>query len=327
MARGFFSRCSLLVSLVVLGCGGSTANANGTSDGGTDGWPDAGNEFCQGPSKLELGGQVALGVPVTTSSTPVLNCCEAFVLRLHAKGALGSDFDVALKAMGAFEVGTHALGADAKYTATLRAPGGELWANPNLTGSLEIEQAGGDSPTKLGLCVEVDAPGDPLQGMRVWLPDLSVAPYSWEQRFGIWLLADPGLGAAEAAKLGLPSLETEPAPSLGLGEIGFYSASSHHVGWTPPLDAHEALLAKLGSVPVAGRPFVVEADGERVYLGAFVTLISSFAVDMPAIVVEQIGSDGFVIDDSYPSGSASGSDPRNDPRILEVLGEAQKLVP
>lgn len=331
MGRASFACCSAiaLLPLLIAACGGSTAReANGTpSDAGADGAPDAGSELCQGPSKLVHGGKTVLDVPVTASSTPVLSCCEAAVLRLHAKGALGSDFDLALRAMGAFEVGTHAVGAGEKYSITLRAPGGELWAEPNVTGSVQVSQAGGDLPTKLSLCLEVSSSGDPLQGMRVWLDGVSIAPNAWQQRFGLWLLADAGLGAADAAKLGLAALQTEPLPVLGLGDIGFYQASTHHVGWSPPLQGHQALLAKLGNVGVAGRPFVVQADGERVYLGAFVTAVSSFAVDMPAVVVQQISADGFVIDGSYPSGSTPEPDPRADPRILKVLAQAQKLVP
>lgn len=70
----------LALLLVVVGCGGSTANEHGASDAGTDAPADAGGEFCQGASKLELGGKLALDVPVTSSLTPVMTaatprCC------------------------------------------------------------------------------------------------------------------------------------------------------------------------------------------------------------------------------------------------------------
>ena len=113
-------------------------------------------------------------------------------------------------------------------------------------------------------------------------------------------------------------------PLLGLSHIGWYS-SDHHVHWGV-LMGKKALLNRVGQVGTQGVPFVVEADGQRIYLGAFYSLVSSQSFAGPMILVEGIDDAGFAIGPSYPA-AAAGADVRGDPRILKVLGEAGKLLP
>jgi hypothetical protein len=91
-------------------------------------------------------------------------------------------------------------------------------------------------------------------------------------------------------------------------------------------------LARIPRVPVQGLPFVVVANGQRIYLGTFFTGISSMSSAIPTIVVnKQIMAkdqpkDVLVIDRGYPMDSfGKGTDPRDDPRIKSALASLNKL--
>ena len=67
-------------------------------------------------------------------------------------------------------------------------------------------------------------------------------------------------------------------------------------------DWHNSTVVKnqLPKVGVGGLPFVVVADGQRAYLGAFMTMLSSYAIELPVIVVESMQQDSFAIESGYP---------------------------
>ena len=96
-------------------------------------------------------------------------------------------------------------------------------------------------------------------------------------------------------------------------------------GWVQLPKGHlsgDTIRSEVGDVSVFGLPFVVVSQGVRMYVGAFVTLVSSYLPSCPMITVELIESTGFTIE-SPPT----GSDPRNDPRLLQALAEAFRLAP
>jgi len=70
---------------------------------------------------------------------------------------------------------------------------------------------------------------------------------------------------------------------------------------------------------------VVVADGERIYLGAFWTSVSSISPPVPSVTVESMTAQGMTIDPPVPP--VPGPDPREDPRILRTLSETGKLAP
>jgi hypothetical protein len=88
------------------------------------------------------------------------------------------------------------------------------------------------------------------------------------------------------------------------------------------------------SVSLEGIPFVVEADGQRIYLGAFGTNLSSIGIYAPEVMVEDIANDGFAINPppplpppSPPATNPGSPDRRNDPRIVKVFTEAGLMIP
>lgn len=103
-------------------------------------------------------------------------------------------------------------------------------------------------------------------------------------------------------------------------------------------DTHTITLTKEGIqripasslIGVRGRSFVIVADGERCYLGAFWSSFSSFSCPVPVINIHKadspIGSGRIQIERAYPSARfAKGADPRFDDRIKKVLEETGKI--
>jgi len=92
-------------------------------------------------------------------------------------------------------------------------------------------------------------------------------------------------------------------------------------------------LARIPRPPVSGTPFVVVARGQRVYLGVFITIVSSRSFAVPAIAVDRSvmdpaqPRDTLVIERTYgASPSGAGADPRADERIKAALTALQKLT-
>jgi hypothetical protein len=142
----------------------------------------------------------------------------------------------------------------------------------------------------------------------------------------MWLLRDPTITADKAGQLGLDQLELASQALLDLMALDFVELESkrcHTLNATCTwmglnnVSMHgSTLLSKIGSPPLQGVPFVVEADGERIQLGSFATLASSFVTEGPQVFVEDVRDDGFAL---YP--------PIHDPRVLKVLDEAGKSIP
>jgi hypothetical protein len=125
----------------------------------------------------------------------------------------------------------------------------------------------------------------------------------------------------------LAELALDPRPWLGPADIAAYDSSARLLylreGVRPP-----ALKPSL-----RGTPFVLTAKGERIFLGAFWSLVSSFlpadgapVINMPAfeaapdtiaLDIVRIEKDGEV--------PAERKDPREDPRLLAAFREAGRL--
>jgi hypothetical protein len=103
--------------------------------------------------------------------------------------------------------------------------------------------------------------------------------------------------------------------------IAYYEQSTHKAVWDD-WSTTQGLLNSLPQVGVGGLPFVMVAGGERIYVGALSTPVSSVLLDAPSIDTSTIPEDGFEI-----QAPPMAPDPRSDPRILKTLGEAMKLAP
>lgn len=124
----------------------------------------------------------------------------------------------------------------------------------------------------------------------------------------------------------LASLQlADPTALFDLMAVEWYDATSHSVAWDG-WHSSEYIIKELPAVGVQGLPFVVTANGQRAYLGAFVSTLSSVALNMPVIVIDSMKESGFRIESGYPSDAPPGQDARNHPQVLGVLESAGKLV-
>ena len=142
--------------------------------------------------------------------------------------------------------------------------------------------------------------------------------------FGIYLSAEPvdrritAYGNGDWSRIRLSE-----SPVISASDIISYEFTNHSMRLRP-----EA-LARIPRPPVEGTPFVVVANGERIYLGAFTTISSSMSFAVPCIDVDartfvtNQPADTLVI---YPGGApGAGPDPRGDRRIRTALSALQKL--
>lgn len=319
----------VMILLLTTGCGGrSLGQRNETVDGG--GVDSGVGEFCEGANKVAWGTSVATSVEVTTSRL-VMDCCEGATLYFHTRDALGDDLSLAFRVAGDhWDTETWVLDGEADNPEVwVSRSSGPSQPEQQLSGWISVELEDGEDPRALVIscCLQVSQPGGELDGVHLFAHRVPVAPYQWEQRFGLWLLEDSDLTATEAASLPLASLELSFQPLLELGSIAHYSRSTHRLTlgtWY----SSDYLVNSLPVLGTGGVPFVVTVDDDRLYLGAFFVADSSESFDGPTIVVGNMSEYEFVIEPSYPGGGpVADPDPRADPRLLELLSSAGKLAP
>lgn len=130
----------------------------------------------------------------------------------------------------------------------------------------------------------------------------------------------------------LATVTLAKAPVLSDADFVSYSFADHSIMLKP-----EA-VSRLPQPSVSHAPFVVVADGQRIYLGTFTTLLSSFSSGAPTIVVDHIaagpqrwsffggGTNTISIERAYPGPEfGQGADPRSDERIHTALAGLRKL--
>ncbi|MDF1566015.1 MAG: hypothetical protein P1V51_23475 [Deltaproteobacteria bacterium] len=294
----------------------------GVPDAGRDGGaPDGGGpETCTGPSSLRLGQTRVRPLPVT-SSPLAMGCCDGAWLILHTTDALGRVLTLMVRGWGGFTEGTFDLEtAQQTYEVTVLLDNGQI--NAPVSGVLSVRREQPrewDSPAHVSLCGKFELWGEPAS---LWIDEAVVAPWSWERRFALHLLRDLDLGAVEVQGLPLEQLELQENPIISIGTMEWYDWSDHAIfphGWDDPSE----FARRLPVVGVGGLPFVGIADGERIYLGAFWTDLSSLVFRGPVIRMENLGGDAFYLE----PGMDPALDPRGDPRIEAALSESGKLAP
>lgn len=139
--------------------------------------------------------------------------------------------------------------------------------------------------------------------------------------FAIYLVANITLDKAYAVQdTDLSQLELQDKPWLSLADIDYYDISSHYIY----LKETTSIFGEDDKESFV-KPFVVVANGERCYLGYFLSRFSSLLPRSPCIFYPTfLADDVIAIEKPLPNGE---SDVRNDPRIREVLAKAGKLNP
>jgi hypothetical protein len=154
-----------------------------------------------------------------------------------------------------------------------------------------------------------------------WAPVEEQAETPPDGGFAVYLAA-PGTSAAELSSIDLEAVELQDEPLIILDDIVTYIKSTHEIELTPR--ARERIQRL--DVPITGLPFVVCVGSERVYGGAFWTMISSVAYDGIAVWVPLIDGEPMRMRPGYPAPSFfRGDDLRSDPRVLRSVQQSGKL--
>ena len=144
-----------------------------------------------------------------------------------------------------------------------------------------------------------------------------------EPAFAIFLLSSD-MTSEEILTAPVKDLALQENALLTLEDVVSYQPASYEMVLT---DEAADRIRQL-SIPLDGLPFVVVAQGERVYVGSFWTPISSLSYSGTAVMF-WMAEDKVVLrfDLSYPASPDlfEGVDLRNDARILEAFSDAGKL--
>jgi hypothetical protein len=145
-----------------------------------------------------------------------------------------------------------------------------------------------------------------------------------QTKFGIFLTVNPNLDT-RPGMVDLSHVQLAASPVISAEDIISYDFTTH------AMKLRHKPMAGVSLAPgqlVRGLPFVVVANGQRIYLGAFTSEVSSISLDVPSIVAGRFNTpeDVAVIDRAYPNDKfGEGPDPRTDPRIKSALAALHKL--
>jgi hypothetical protein len=313
-----------------VGTGGTSPNAGGSPAGGSAGSGAAGGDpltsFCSGSeSKVSYQGQQVLAPVTSYQSALVFDCCMSDGVNWHTKTSLGFDLEVEVISMlgGTSSTGPGVYPIDNSF-GPLRAVAhrsADSAYGVATRGTAELITAYSfNSPWKLGLCLEVSDPTSDLFGTRLYVPQVTMIPYSSFSRFQIFLLNDSSILSEQAAAVPLDSLVLAANPLLDLREIAYVVQTTGEVGLNPGQKYGDSVSILLKN-RIDHLPFVVLADGARIYLGTFMNMSQRVPYG-PLIMFNEVTSDGFFI-----RAPMQGTDLRNDSRIIQALTETGKLIP
>jgi hypothetical protein len=288
--------------------------------------------FCSGSmNKVAYQGQVLSPSATNFESITPLSCCMTYGIALHSSAQLGFDLQLTVIEYGmpTRAAGDYAVADNSTSTSPFRVSIAKLGDNAALfttmtSGTLRvIGNPPVTSPWAMGVCLQVNDLASPFVGTRVYVPQVTMSTYGDFKRFQIFRLADATITPNQAASLQLATLALAATPWLSLSGIVSVERSTGVVELTAGYTSGDTLRNALSDITLTGAPFVVTADGIPIYLGTFFRSISSMSSVGPVIMVDEISSGQFQI--SPPM--QGGSDPRLDPRIVQVLTETGKIVP
>ena len=136
-------------------------------------------------------------------------------------------------------------------------------------------------------------------------------------RFGLYFITNNTIQLEKA--------ELESQPLFTEADLIAYYWTNHAFQLTAEASAR---ILSLSPVSARGNWFVITANGQRCYVGAFWTMVSSLGCPHPVILIPMgEKTTTFQIDAGYPSGKipAGYIDQRNNETIKNALREAGKL--
>jgi hypothetical protein len=303
---------------------GGTSSVTSTAHAGTGATPS----FCTGETaRVQYDGKLPSPAAATAfPSSLALDCCMSYGVGWHTEASLG--FDIALElivpATGARSADTYAVGGDSRDLRAQLHTSNAMTSTPCLAhGTARVLKATTSGmPMEVALCLSVDATSTGCAAASLYAPRVALGNYDTYSRFQIFLLEDATLTTEAVQSTALENLTLSARPWVTLGEIAYVEASTGRVGLRPGSSFGQSLRSSLAKLPSnMHRPFVAVADGVRIYLGTFESVISSSRMPGPVIVPEAIA------DQSFDIVVSQTPDPRFDARIQTVLTETSRLVP
>jgi hypothetical protein len=148
----------------------------------------------------------------------------------------------------------------------------------------------------------------------------STSPSEQPVDFGIYLLKDSMMTTTQAKQIALDSLVINDQSITNINDIVYYQWSDHSVELTKDgFNKFKFTESKIKST--YGLPFIVVANGSKVYLGNIYPYYSSYIhTDLPSI-----GVSPFISLKIERAPDKSIEDKRNDPRIYIALETNKKL--
>jgi hypothetical protein len=142
-------------------------------------------------------------------------------------------------------------------------------------------------------------------------------------KFAVYLLADNNLTTIDVQDKPINSLEIKASPLISYPDIIKYDTSNCKIYLAKPKKFYtfDTLRILTG---IFGKPFVVVANGERIYLGSFYNPISSWLPNTPLIALFDIDYSERSIKVSSYNISKGSYDIMKDIRIIEA--PKQKLM-
>ncbi len=146
------------------------------------------------------------------------------------------------------------------------------------------------------------------------------------EAFALYLVANEDIAGPDLDNYELSELPLAEEPIISTEDIYNYLWDLHIINLTE--EAYKQILPifSLG-MPMNGVPFVIMANGERIYAGAFWSPASSLSFD--GVVIMQPfdpTNQPLIISLGYPTNEFfNGEDPRDDPRLKQALEQADLL--
>ena len=142
-------------------------------------------------------------------------------------------------------------------------------------------------------------------------------------RLAIYLLKNDSLTTKDVEKVNLSRLTLKDNPVISFDDIVGYQIEDHKVY----LAENPSTYFGTGYITLFseyfGKPFVLIASGERIYLGSFQSLMSSWLPNTPYVFSFSVIDDenSFIIYRAPCYDESTFIDVRNDKRIFQTLGD------
>jgi len=144
--------------------------------------------------------------------------------------------------------------------------------------------------------------------------------------FAIYLLADAQLSGPSAQRMDIEDLPLAEQPLITIDDIASYDWQRQGINLDD--EAYFRLVSMfVGGMPSSGVPFVVTSYQQRIFSGSFWAPYSTLSFD-GVVLMQPLDPAGQTLyfKLGYPGeDNFTGEDPRFDPRILEVLEEADVI--